>query len=542
MTNSLVVHQAQLPDSLKKFRAAQYVRMSTDKQRYSIENRAAVIAAYAQMHDLSIVRTYRDEGESGLKLKNRKGLIQLLHDVSSNQVDFTHILVYDVSRWGRFQDADESAHYEFICKQAGISVAYCAEQFDNDGSLVSSIVKNIKRVMAAEYSRELSAKVHAGACRFARMGFQLGGRVPYGLQRMLVDEKLQPKGILKRGDRKYLQSDHVKLQPGALNEVTVVKWIFHRFLEVKSEKAIARELNLHGIPAKDGQRWRGPLVTRLLKNENYVGNIIYNRRSAKLRGKHVYNPPSAWIRGEGSIQPIIERDIFLAARKIIEERRVDLSEEEMLARLRQTFIKERRLSPAIITKTVGLPSCHVYMDHFGSLRNAYKLIGYVSDRNCEYIDTRQLWIEQLSKLEAMVKVGIEKIGGRVNPTDPPGGLHINGTINIFFRVARWISLDDRHASARWVIQRRRLPTGWIVAIRLGDQNKSILDYLLVPTAATDRNMIRFAEKNRSRLGIERFESTGSLVRSVSRHIARPSRVSSPMPKRLNNRSKSNQPS
>jgi predicted site-specific integrase-resolvase len=172
MTNSLVVHQAQLPASLKKFRAAQYVRMSTDKQRYSIENQAAVIAAYAQAHDLSIVRTYRDEGESGLKLKNRKGLIQLLHDVSSNQIDFTHILVYDVSRWGRFQDADESAHYEYICKQAGVSVAYCAEQFDNDGSLISSIVKNIKRVMAAEYSRELSAKVHAGACRFTRMGFQ----------------------------------------------------------------------------------------------------------------------------------------------------------------------------------------------------------------------------------------------------------------------------------------------------------------------------------------------------------------------------------
>jgi hypothetical protein len=31
------------------------------------------------------------------------------------------------SRWGRFQDADESAHYEFLCKSAGIPVHYCAE-------------------------------------------------------------------------------------------------------------------------------------------------------------------------------------------------------------------------------------------------------------------------------------------------------------------------------------------------------------------------------------------------------------------------------
>jgi hypothetical protein len=358
---------------------------------------------------------------------------------------------------------------------------------------------------------------------------------------MLVDENLQPKGILKRGDRKYLQSDHVKLQPGALNEVTVVKWIFRRFLDVKSEKAIARELNLHGIPAKDGQKWSGPLVTRILKNEKYVGNIIYNRRSAKLRGKHVYNPPSAWVRGDGCIEPIIERDTFLAARKIIAERRVDLSEEEMLAGLSQTLIKEGRLSPAIISKTVGLPSCHVYMDHFGSIRNAYKLIGYVSKRNCEYLDTRHVWIDQLSKLEATVKAGVEKIGGRVNPTDPAGGLRVNGTVSIFFRVARWVSLDDRHASARWVIQRRYLPTGWIVAIRLGDQNKSVLDYLLVPTAATDRNMIRFAEKNRSRLGIDRFESTAALIRSLSRLVTKTSRVSSSRPGRLNKRSKSRRP-
>ncbi len=71
--------------------------------------------------------------------------------VQSGHADFNVILVYDISRWGRFQDADESAYYEFMCKEAGINVLYCAEQFENDGSLVSAILKNIKRVMAGEY-------------------------------------------------------------------------------------------------------------------------------------------------------------------------------------------------------------------------------------------------------------------------------------------------------------------------------------------------------------------------------------------------------
>jgi DNA invertase Pin-like site-specific DNA recombinase len=84
-----------------------------------------------------------------------------LKRICHGNVNFSVILVYDVSRWGRFQDADESAYYEYICRKAGVAVHYCAEQFENDGSPVSTIVKGVKRAMAGEYSRELSSKVSA---------------------------------------------------------------------------------------------------------------------------------------------------------------------------------------------------------------------------------------------------------------------------------------------------------------------------------------------------------------------------------------------
>jgi DNA invertase Pin-like site-specific DNA recombinase len=263
MGNALVVQKPRLPQSSSSLRAAQYVRMSTDYQRYSIENQAAVIATYAKMHQLAIIRTYSDKGQSGLKIKNRSGLIQLLEDVQSGRADFDHILVYDVSRWGRFQDTDERAHYEFICKKAGMKVAYCAEQFDNDGTMMSNILKNLKRVMAAEYSRELSVKVHAGASRCARMGFMLGGQPSYGLRRQLVDEKLRPKATLENGDRKYLVTDRVKLIPGTDDEKKIVRWIFEQFLQQKSETAIARELNRATIPTNRGRPWNRALIGRL---------------------------------------------------------------------------------------------------------------------------------------------------------------------------------------------------------------------------------------------------------------------------------------
>ena len=86
------------------------------------------------------------------RLDGRDALKSLIRDVEAGAADFSVILVYDVSRWGRFQDADESAYYEFICKQAGIKVLYCAEQFENDGSLASTILKGLKRAAASSQS------------------------------------------------------------------------------------------------------------------------------------------------------------------------------------------------------------------------------------------------------------------------------------------------------------------------------------------------------------------------------------------------------
>ena len=141
-------------------RAAQYLRMSTEHQRYSLQNQQSGIARYASENGLTVIETYADPGRSGLTLKQRPELQRLLHDVLRAERSFDVVLVFDVSRWGRFQDPDQSAHYEFICRQAGVPVVYCAEPFENDGRMVSNLVKQLKRLMAGEYSRELSAKHH----------------------------------------------------------------------------------------------------------------------------------------------------------------------------------------------------------------------------------------------------------------------------------------------------------------------------------------------------------------------------------------------
>jgi predicted site-specific integrase-resolvase len=115
------------------FRAAQYVRMSTEHQQYSTHNQADKIREYAEQRGIEIVKTYADDGKSGLSIGGRASLQKLIADVEAGVADFNVILVYDVSRWGRFQDADESAYYEYICKRAGIRVGEIEDGLNSDG-------------------------------------------------------------------------------------------------------------------------------------------------------------------------------------------------------------------------------------------------------------------------------------------------------------------------------------------------------------------------------------------------------------------------
>ncbi len=499
-------------------RAAQYVRMSTIHQRYSIENQAAAIAAYAARYNLNIVRTYRDDGLSGLKINKREGLKQLIADVCSGRADFSRVLVYDVSRWGRFQDVDESAHYEFLCRQAGIMVEYCAEQFDNDGSLLSSIVKNLKRVMAAESSRELSAKVHAGQLRQAALGFRQGGPLAYGLRRKLIDENRLSKGYLKRGQQKNLKTDHVVLRLGLPNEIEVIQRIFREYVEDRnSEEEIVRRLNREGVPNHLGRPWTRRMVDYILRNENYIGNTVYNRDSCPLRGRKIKNPRSLWIRTKGSIAPAVDHGVFLRAQRRLMLRWLRLTDDELLLRLKLLLEKEGRLSEKIINNTLGVPSIDVYCVRFGSLSNAYRRIGYELKWDLDWIDRRSEFNELLRDTAADLAARLQKAGSVASFEPGIDVLTVNNRFAISLRLAR--SWRGSGREPIWTINRRAvLPEGHIAAIRLGEGNNSVLDYFLLLTREMSGSKIRFMEAGLHRFDGRRFRTSAHLTKAVLHQI------------------------
>ncbi|MBR0986063.1 recombinase family protein [Bradyrhizobium liaoningense] len=493
--------------------------MSTDRQQYSIANQMALIASYAAEHRLEIVRSYIDEGISGLRIKNRHGLIDLLNDVQSGAADFANVLVRDVSRWGRFQDTDESAYYEFICKLAGVKVIYCAEVFENDGSPISSLWKNMKRLMAAEVSRDQSAKVFAGHCRIVGLGYRVGGVPGFALRRELIDGSGRSRGFLERGQQKALQTDRVVLRAGSPEEIAIVRWIFKSFVGGKRETAIARELNAKGVASHRGVPWNLQMIGRILRNENYIGNILYFRTSSYLRQRRVINGKAKWIRKEGALESIVPRDVFDDAQRIIERRvRQQLSSDMLLKKLRVLQLRLGTLSADAINRAKGMPCASVYERRFGNLRNAYALIGFIPPGDYSYIDTRGDRESLIQQLAAEIAADVTHVASKLIVERTGGCLALKDGSFITLRVIRCWQHPQRNCRV-WTLRRSaKQHPGIAIVVRLDEQNKEPLDYILTSRDRFPERPLIMTEPVVKKRYRSRFRRSTELIRALKRRL------------------------
>jgi DNA invertase Pin-like site-specific DNA recombinase len=491
--------------------AAQYVRMSTEHQQYSIDNQKAVIREYASHHGFQIVRTYSDQAKSGIDLAHRPALRQLLRDVSDADPGFKTILVYDVSRWGRFQDTDESAFHEFWCKQFGIRVHYCAEQFTNDNTIGSSLLKTLKRVMAGEYLRELSARVHAGQCRLARRGFKLGGSAGYGLRRLLVDGEGNPRMILVRGERKSIATDRVTYVPGPAREIRVVRKIYSLFLDSDMTcSAIATELNRRSIPRDIPKPWNVAVVHRILSHPKYSGAVVFNQKSGRLRSRTRGNPRDEWVIKPDSFPPIIAKERFEQAQKKLLRRVFLRTDEELLAELKTFADAHPHLTNKMLAEDREMATALTYQKRFGSIRRALAQANWNPPSSFSEIDNRA-WLKMLLHDEFSSELAAagalcRKYRGRFR--SPMGEL-------VVLDVARCYRGTD--GESRWEI---RLPLDGGprlvgIALRLAEDNRTPKDYVFFPCLPEIRQKFRFSDERARRLGVITDRLSGAVGQMLS---------------------------
>jgi len=518
-------HDAERSSESQSFRrAAQYLRMSTDQQHYSTENQAAAILIYAAARGLEIVATYRDEGKSGLTIEGRKGLQRLIADVQENPPPFDVIVVYDVSRWGRFQDADESAYYEHICKRAGVRVEYCAEPFDNDGSPLAAILKSLKRGMAAEYSRELSIKVWKGQHRQIALGFRQGGMAGYGLRRQAIDRDGGIRMSLEKGDLKNLQSDHVILVPGPREEVEVVRWIYRQYIAGDSELKILSDLRSQN-PLIHGTPFSVKKVTDILTNEKYIGTCVWNKKSAKLKSRTRRNGKDEWISVPGAFEPIVDQATFGAAQAMRHGKRIRLSTPEMVARVRELYREYGYLTGPLIDEHLGSLLRRACVHTFRGLNGLYREVGYISlfDRS---------WVEIQRRLKSLSPVVFDAIEARLREhgiaveRQPHNRIALNNTYSATLFLSRYRTAKSHargwhvpavHRKGKFLLRDAERTDFFLVA-RLNKTNLSVMDYVFVPTAVLEKLAFRLTVHKVARAQLECCAELSDLPQIVLRTL------------------------
>lgn len=257
--------------------AVVYARFSSSRQQEtSIEGQLSAAKKYAEAKGYTIIREYCDRAKTGTN-DNREAFQQMLSDCAKKQ--FTVIIVWKVDRFGR--NREEITFNKYRAKKNGVRVEYVAENVVEgpEGVILESVLEG----MAEYYSLQLSQNVRRGLLEAAKKHHITGGNaISYGYR--------------AAPDKTY------EIEP---KEAPVVKQIFDLYANGKTESEIIKWLNEQGYRTKRGARFSRTSLTKMLKNERYIGTYIY---------KDI-------IREENVIPPIIEKDVFRKVQEMLKVNR-----------------------------------------------------------------------------------------------------------------------------------------------------------------------------------------------------------------------------
>ncbi|MDE6233927.1 MAG: recombinase family protein [Lachnospiraceae bacterium] len=305
-------------DNSKTYHAAIYLRLSKEdgdvaegsrQESNSISNQKDLIMDYVGRHPEIHVHSIRvDDGYSGVDF-NRPNFQQMLQDIKSGSIDC--VIVKDLSRFGR-NYIEAGRYIEKIFPMMGVRFIAVTDGYDSiRRANGSEMLVPFKNLINDAYSRDISIKIRSNLEVKRKRGEYIGAFVAYGYQKSFENKN------------KIIVDEYA---------AGVVKDIFRMKLLGMSQQTIADILNNNGILSPlayknsigihlktsfdmgSAPKWSYVSVTRILKNEIYMGVLVQGRQTTpnyKVKTR-IVKPESQWIRIEGSHEAIIgERDFYL---------------------------------------------------------------------------------------------------------------------------------------------------------------------------------------------------------------------------------------
>lgn len=279
-----------------KRRVAAYARVSTDtaEQLISLKVQKEHYEEYIRSRpDWEFVGVYYDEGITGTSMAKRDGLLRLLADCDRGLVDY--IIVKSISRFSR--NTLESIETIRKLSDKGVYLYFEKENIDT-GRMESELLLSILSSLAESESRSISENSK------------------WAIQKRIIN------GTMKLG---YMPFGYVK-QDGKMvideEEAEHVRWIFKQTLSGVSSADIANELNRKGVVTKRGEKWKAGVVRGIIKNEKYIGDVLFGKTYSDSNFKrHRNHGEREMYYVENHHDAIVSKEVFEGANRILENNR-----------------------------------------------------------------------------------------------------------------------------------------------------------------------------------------------------------------------------
>lgn len=294
-------------------RAAIYARYSTDRQdARSIDDQLRRCRRYAAEHQHQVVVEYSDAAQSGATL-DREGMRRMLAAAAARPRAFDAVLVDDLSRLSR----DLGGFWNIVfgdLAAAGVRVVDCTTgRASNERG--ARLTFGVTALMSDAFLETVKAETHRGLEGRALAGFHTGGRC-FGYRTTPEPDPVDPEH-----PRAVL-----RVEP---DEARLVRRVFERYVAGEGAATIAASLNREGVLApydrlgyekRAGRGWATNQVQALLRNERYVGRIVWNKRefyrdptTRKRRAR--LRPEADWVVTEAPELAIVPREVWDAAQE-----------------------------------------------------------------------------------------------------------------------------------------------------------------------------------------------------------------------------------
>lgn len=228
-----------------------------------------------------------------------------------------YVLVYKDDRWGRFDDAEESAYWRVHLRKLGWIVRFALAD-DTDDPIARGVLRAIGAAQASLERQTIRTRAKTGMAGAVAKGFWVN-KAPFGYRRVALDREAGTERVLEARQKKA-KNERLRLTPGPAAEVRFVQWLFDAY----GRGQVTLNALVRQAPVEYPKPWVRRTLHFMLLNPAYVGDVVVGQTVSRARKAQARGYTERVV-GRDAHPPLVDRDLWERVQALLTRNRRETS-------------------------------------------------------------------------------------------------------------------------------------------------------------------------------------------------------------------------